>query len=104
HVERSETSLVSSRHVERSRDIPWRNLKAFPRDSSTSLRFARNDFCETPCKLAPPQIQPSAHFHFDDATHPARHFVHHDRPAAVRYDRCARELAHLHAEHGSAGA
>src|SRR6476646_2854632 len=35
---------------------------------------------------------------------PARHLVHHDRPAAVRYDSCAREFAHLHAEHGSAGA
>src|SRR5437016_4444450 len=30
-------------HVERSRDIPLRNLKVLPRDSSTSLRFARND-------------------------------------------------------------
>src|SRR5438874_12114519 len=39
-----------------------------------------------------------------NATHPARHFVHYDRPAAVRYDRCARELGYLHAKYGSAGA
>src|SRR5690349_15076340 len=50
-------ALISARHVERSRDIWERNLKAFPRDSSTSLRFARNDICETACRLAPPDIQ-----------------------------------------------
>src|SRR5213082_896086 len=36
------------RHVERSRDIPLRNLKVLPRGCSTSLRFARND---NDCKL-----------------------------------------------------
>src|SRR5205085_10909944 len=30
-------------HVERSRDIPMRNLTVFPRGSSTPLRSARND-------------------------------------------------------------
>src|SRR5262245_529297 len=48
---------------------PVAKRKVFSRDSSTSLRFARNDICLTPCKLEPPQIHAAAHF--DDASHPA---------------------------------
>ena len=34
---------VASRHPERSRGIPWQNAEVTQRDSSTSLRSARND-------------------------------------------------------------
>src|SRR5438445_9012887 len=47
---------------------------------SEILRFAQND-SQTP-----------------------RHLVYYDRPAAVRYDRCARELAYLYPEYGPPGA
>src|SRR5215467_12183807 len=33
-----------------------------------------------------------------------QHLIRYDRPAAVRYDRCAWELGYLHAEYGSASA